>query len=109
MEIAGVTHPHNDWLRVRYEYGMLGLVIFVLTLLTQIRHALLRFPQLRSSGAAIFIYVGTGAFIPMVLFMTSDNVMLYAAWFGNLQFAMLGLGYAALKSVKPQNTQSSTP
>lgn len=108
LAIAGVTHPHNDWLRVRYEYGILGMSLFALTLLIQMRHALRRFRRLRSSGAAIFLYVGAGAFIPMALFMSSDNVMLYAAWFGNLQFAMLGLGYAALRSAQRDGRQGAT-
>lgn len=109
LDIAGVTHPHSDWLRVRYEYGMLGMVLFALTLLAQMRHALRRFRRLRSSGAAIFLYVGAGAFVPMAIFMLSDNVMLYAAWFGNLQFAMLGLGYAALRTAQRDGRQGATP
>ncbi len=103
LAIAGVTHPHNDWLRVRYEYGVLGLLIFASTMLVQMRHAYRRAKWLHSSRAAIFLYAGAGSFIPMAIFMGSDNVMLYAAWFGNLQFAMLGLGYAALKSRPPAN------
>lgn len=98
FNIARVTHPHNDWLRLRYEYGLLGLFIFVLTMLAQMWHAFRRAKWLRSSPVAVFLYAGAGSFIPMALFMASDNIMLYAAWFGNLQFAMLGLGYAALKS-----------
>ena len=108
LAIAGVTHPHNDWLRVRYEYGLLGMLLFALTLLAQMRHTLRRFSRLRSSDAAIFLYVGAGAFIPMALFMSSDNVMLYAAWFGNLQFAMLGLGYGGLRSMKRDGRQGAT-
>jgi len=100
LAITGVTHPHNDWLRVRYEYGILGLLIFALTLLAQMRHALRRARRLGSSSAAIFLYVGAGAFVPMAIFMSSDNVMLYAAWFGNLHFAMLGFGYAAQRSAR---------
>ena len=107
LAIAGVTHPHNDWLRIRYEYGLLGLLIFALTLLTQMNHALRRVHRLRSSGAAIFLYVGAGAFVPMVIFMFSDNVILYAAWFGNLQFAMLGLGYAALRTAQNDGRQAT--
>jgi hypothetical protein len=109
MEIAEVTHPHNDWLRIRYEYGMIGLLIFTMTLLTQIRHALQRFRRLRYHGSAIFLYVGIGAFMPMALFMFSDNILLYAAWFGNLQFALLGLGYSALQSVKRERTNMAKP
>ena len=101
--IAGVTHPHNDWLRLRYEYGMAGMLLFIVTVLAQMGHTFSRFRRLRGSEAAIFLYVGTAAFIPMALFMFSDNVLLYAAWFGNLQFALLGLGYAALRSARRQS------
>jgi len=107
LAIANVTHPHNDWLRLRYEYGILGMLIFVLTLMAQMFHALLRFRNLSSTSAAIFLYVGAGAFVPMVIFMFTDNVMLYAAWFGNLQFAMLGLGYAALRSAQRDGRQDA--
>jgi O-antigen ligase len=99
LAISEVAHPHNDWLRLRYEYGLLGMLLFALTMLGQMGHALRRLRRMPPE-AAIFLWVGAGAFLPMALFMFSDNVILYAAWFGNLQFAMLGLGYAALKSVK---------
>jgi O-antigen ligase len=108
MAISGVGHPHNDWLRLRYEYGILGMLLFALTLLAQMGHALLRLRRMPSE-AAIFLWVGTGAFLPMALFMFSDNVILYAAWFGNLQFAMLGLGYAALRPVRGGGTHRVTP
>lgn len=108
LAIARVTHPHNDWLKVRYEYGILGMLLFALTLLAQMRHALRRARRMRS-GAAIFLYVGAAAFVPMAIFMFSDNVMLYAAWFGNLQFAMLGLGYAALRSAQRDGRQGAAP
>lgn len=107
LSIAGVTHPHNDWLRVRYEYGLFGMLIFAMTLLVQMLHALWRSRRLRTSGAAIFLYVGAGAFIPMAIFMSSDNVMLYVAWFGNLHFAMLGLGYSALRSARRDRRQGA--
>ena len=51
----------------------------------------------RSSGAArLFLIAGAGAFVPFALFMATDNIILYAAFFGNLQFMILGAGYAAL-------------
>ncbi len=109
MSIADLAHPHNDWLRVLFEYGMLGVVLFTLTWLAQIRHARIRILQLRSSGAAKFIYAGLGSIIPMALFMSSDNILLYVAWFGNLQFAMLGLGYAAIRTTHRDGLQKSTP
>ena len=96
VEIAGVTHPHNDWLRLQYEYGTLGMVLFGLTMLVQALHAFWWARRLHY-GAALLLYVGAGAFLPMAVFMFADNVILYAAWFGNLHFAFLGLGYAAMR------------
>lgn len=100
-EVTGVTHPHNDWLRLRYEYGHLGMLIFGLTMLAQAYHGWRCARKLRSDFS-IFSYAGSAAFLPMAVFMFSDNVIMYAAWFGNLQFAMLGLGYAALNMQQRQ-------
>lgn len=93
LAVAEVTHPHNDWLRLRYEYGLIGTVLFALTLILQTLHAV-RKARGSPPGGAVLLYAGASAFVPMIIFMFSDNVILYAAWFGNLQFAFLGLGYA---------------
>lgn len=97
--IGGSAHPHNDWLRLQYEYGTLGMALFLLTMVGQCLHAWRGGARLQQSNpsAAIYLYAGATSFLPMALFMFSDNVILYPAWFGNLQFAMLGLGYAALR------------
>jgi hypothetical protein len=46
----------------------------------------------------ILIFAGASSFLPFVLLMFTDNVILYAAFFGNLQFTILGLVYAAQKT-----------
>jgi hypothetical protein len=97
-EFDGLTHPHNDWLRLQYEHGTLGMVLFGLTLLLQGVHAWLSRKRLQGLGL-LFMLAGASAFIPMFLFMFTDNVILYAAWFGNLHFALLGLAYAAARDV----------
>ena len=35
-----LTHPHNDWLRLLYDYGVVGTVLFLLTMIFQVRHLL---------------------------------------------------------------------
>ncbi len=95
---GGLTHPHNDWLRLQYDYGALGAGIFALTLIGMTMHALLLARRL-PPDKALYLYVGAGAFVPMAIFMFTDNVILYAAWFGNLHFALLGLGYAAARDL----------
>lgn len=90
----GQAHPHNDWLRLRYDYGLLGTLLFAASLVGQVRHAV-RLARRVGGEAAICLYAGASAFLPMALLMLTDNVILYAPFFGNLQFMMLGLGYAA--------------
>ena len=89
-----LTHPHNDWLRFLYDYGLVGTTVFSLTLLIQIA-SLLRGAR-RSTGATQILFsAGASSFLSFVLIMFTDNIVLYAAYFGNLQFTMLGLAYAA--------------
>jgi hypothetical protein len=94
-EIAeGLEHPHNDWLRIAYDYGYLGALLFALVVCLQVWHAR-RAAQLAVGAERVLFYAGAGAFVPMVLLMLTDNIVLYAAYFGNLHFALLGLAYAA--------------
>lgn len=93
----GLTHPHNDWLRLQHDYGTFGMLIFGFTLFAQAISAW-RVARTLDGEAARFMYAAASAFIPMAMFMLTDNVILYVAWFGNLHFAMLGLGYAAARS-----------
>ena len=94
---GGLTHPHNDWLRLLFDYGYLGAAAFALTLLAQTLHAL-RHAKYANGEARILLLSGASSFIPFVLFMFTDNIILYAAFFGNLQFTILGLGYGALRT-----------
>lgn len=93
----GLTHPHNDWLRLQHDYGTFGMLIFAFTLVVQAFSAW-RVARTLNGEAARFMYAAASAFIPMAMFMFTDNVIMYVAWFGNLHFAMLGLGYAAARS-----------
>lgn len=94
MLTGGLTHPHNDWLRLLYDYGYFGAIIFALCMIAQVLHILKRAKDAKGE-TRILLYAGASTFISFVLFMFSDNIILYAAFFGNLQFTILGLAYAA--------------
>ncbi|MFZ3137367.1 MAG: O-antigen ligase family protein [Thermodesulfovibrionales bacterium] len=98
--------PHNDWMRLLYDYGYIGTIIFGFCIALQFFHALKR--AKRTTGETrILFYAGASSFLAFVLFMFSDNIILYAAFFGNLQFTILGLAYAALKnSISPEGGAS---
>lgn len=97
MLTGGLTHPHNDWLRLLYDYGYFGAMVFAFCLIAQVLHILKRAKNAKGE-ARILLYAGASTFISFVLFMFSDNIILYAAFFGNLQFTILGLAYAAYTS-----------
>jgi len=96
LDVAGLSHPHNDYLRILYEFGVLGLVLFGVAVGGTI-FALLRLetplPQFRW-----WKYALASSFVPYLLIMFTDNVLLYAAFFGNLQFALIGFYVAAMRN-----------
>jgi O-antigen ligase len=91
-----LTHPHNDYIRIMYDYGFVGLGIFLLTNLWQLAHLLKR-SRRSDSDAQLMFLASASSFLPFFLMMLTDNVILYAAFFGNLQFTLIGLAYAELK------------
>lgn len=86
-----ISHPHNDFVRLLFETGYVGLIVFTVTCLWQMTHAYMAFRRDRSN---ILLLTGASCFVPFFLYMVSDNVLLYAAFFGNPMFLLLGLGYA---------------
>jgi hypothetical protein len=84
---------HNDWLRIKYDYGIIGISLFSLAVLIQILHA----RKILSTKAPIVQAVGLGAisaFFPFMAVMYTDNILIYAHSFGSLQFVLLGLMYS---------------
>ena len=98
MDVASVSHPHNDWLRIQYEYGTIGILIFAVAVFMQLRSAF-QIKKYMSREFAPYFCLGFASFIPMMIFMFSDNILLYVAWFGNLQFAAMGIYYGIAKRI----------
>lgn len=103
---GGIVHPHNDWLRLLYDYGYLGTMVFAWCVFMQVLHAL-KSARKSAGTTRVLFYAGASSFLSFILFMFTDNIILYAAFFGNLQFAILGVAYAAhaddmLKNGKPR-------
>jgi uncharacterized protein (DUF486 family) len=92
-----LTHPHNDWLRLLYDYGFIGASVFAFCLVAQVIHLLKRAKN-TFGESRILLHAGASSFLPFVLLMFTDNIILYAAFFGYLQFNIIGLVYAAQKT-----------
>lgn len=98
FQLTGITaYPHNDWLLTYYDYGVFGIVIFTGCLLLSIWHPLRQARACRQPETRLLLLTGASSFIPFMLLMLTDNIMIYASFFGNLHYTILGLAYGALR------------
>lgn len=92
-----LEHPHNDWLRLLFDYGFVGMTVCALCGLAQVLHAV-RYARRSTGDTRVLLFAGASTFPVQAMFMFTDNIMLYASFFGNLQFTILGVAYAAYAS-----------
>lgn len=100
---GNLAYPHNDWLLTRYDYGLLGVITFAACCLLMIGHAVLQLRQRPDDGTRILLLTGAAGFVPFVMMMSTDNIMVYAPFFGNLHFTFLGLAYGALRNEQTES------
>lgn len=100
-------YPHNDWLLTLYDYGMLGVSLFALCLIMLLVHAKTRAKYCTSPVNNVLFLAGASAIVPFGMMMFTDNIMVYASYFGNLHFTILGLAYGALRAQYEQQATES--
>jgi len=88
--------PHNDWLKLLYDVGIVGVVIYLLTMIFQV-FFLARIAHRSIGSLQMLAYGATTALVPYAVIMFTDNIVLYVQYFGNLQFALIGIIYGALQ------------
>jgi hypothetical protein len=103
--VPNVAHPHNDFLRIAYDFGLFGVVLYAGSVLAQ-AVVLFRVARRLSGVARLIAYSAVTAFVPYTLLMMSDNVLLYAAYFGNLHYLLIGLCFGAASDETPHRTAS---
>lgn len=87
--------PHNDWLKLWHDIGAVGIGLYLITMLLQI-FFLVRIARSSSGNHQMLAYGAATAFVPYMLIMLTDNVVLYVQFFGNLHFALIGIVYGAV-------------
>lgn len=92
-----VLHPHNDWLRLTYDYGFFGTIIFLICISIQILHLLRSCKNITNTRIKAVFFASASSFMNTILFMFTDNIVLYAAFYGNLQFLLVGMAYAIVR------------
>lgn len=87
--------PHNDWLKLLHDTGIVGACLYLFTMLLQI-FFLVQIARWSTGAHRMLAYGAATAFIPYMLIMFTDNVILYVQFFGNLHFALIGIVYGAV-------------
>lgn len=94
--VSLVGYPHNDWLLTYFDYSILGVVIYFLSNVLMMIHCIRSARQSNESQTKLFFLAGASTFVPFMLVMFTDNIMVYASFFGMLQYLLIGLAYGAL-------------
>jgi len=91
--------PHNDWFRVRFNYGWFGVMLYACTMACQVFHLrrLARIPNARLRALAC---AAATCFVPYILVMFTDNVLIYCQAFTVPAFALIGVSYAAAHNMQ---------
>ncbi len=90
----GLEHPHNDYLRVLYELGFVGLGIFVAVLLWQFAELNRRIRESAGVVRQAFVAAFLG-FAILVITCVTDNTLIYNQFFVAPLFALLGAAFGA--------------
>jgi len=102
---GNLAYPHNDWLLTFFDYGYLGIGTYVFCLLLTVWHSFSRARKESATLIKVLLYTGASAFIPFAIMMTTDNIMVYASYFGNLHFTIMGVAYGALRARQEEITR----
>lgn len=100
--IPWIRHPHNDYLRLLYDVGLLGLSFYLISVLFQVLH-LMRIGRKSSPELKAFMVFNASTFVPFMFLMITGNPILYIAFFGVVQYSLIGIGYSIYKAEKSVN------
>ncbi len=86
--------PHNDWLRVLFNYGWFGVILYALTMGAQIFH-LRRLMHIPNAGLRALVGAAASCVVPYMFVMFTDNVLIYCQAFTVPALAIIGVAYGA--------------
>lgn len=96
-QISPVGYPHNDWLLTFLDYGVLGVAVFAWVNVAMLYQCIKHAKQALSPQTKLFLTAGASMYIPFMMIMYTDNIMVYASFFGLLHYMVIGAGFAAYR------------
>ena len=100
---AGMTNGqiHNDWLRIRHDDGRFGVLLFAATIGVQILLLCYR-ARRASSESKVLIFSAASCFVPFVIVLFTDNILVYCQYFTAPHFCLIGYAYAQTSASIPK-------
>lgn len=95
--ITTAGYPHNDWLLTYYDFGLVGVILFLITNILMLRKCLLIARTSQNDNIIFFATISASLFMPFLLVMYSDNIMIYASFFGLLHYTIIGITFGAYR------------
>ncbi len=87
-------HPHNEYIRVFFDFGIVGLVLLGFPVIYTIIVSWRSIRNSRSEPERDGWIISCGGMISMLIISLTDNVLLYTAFFGNLLFFIIGASFS---------------
>jgi O-antigen ligase len=87
-----ILETHNDYLAIRYSYGIIGLSILIFSLIMTFLILLRKKPK--NKIVAVFRAAGLTLFIPFFGFMYTDNILKYTIFYGTIHFFFIAISFA---------------
>jgi O-antigen ligase len=96
---GGWSHPHNEYIRLLFDYGIVGLVLFFGALL-HLMLILRRVGRLLNPVSRL-ARVAFWSLVAFLLLCLTGNALLYVAWFGNIVYLAAGFALSGSRAVNP--------
>jgi hypothetical protein len=103
-----MTHPHNDYLRLGYEVGGVGMAVFLTVFLAQFVGLAVRVRRTTGVVRQAFVaaWLGLAAFLVAAC---TDNPITYSLLFMDPIFALMGAAYAVSHSERADALRRAVP
>jgi O-antigen ligase len=87
----GWTHPHNEYIRILFDYGIIGFILLSIPALWLIIGLYQQAMRQRNNTSMRWLYsVCVNGFLAMLLLGITGNVLMYISYNGNFLFAVIG-------------------
>jgi len=89
-ELMYADHPHSEYIRLLFDYGIIGSLLFAIPLL-HLMYICYMGRKVKTGPSWRLYEFGFWGIVAAMLLGITGNVIMYVAWFGNPLFVTIGL------------------